>query len=116
MSRHAIGKGLAAAVVWLAVAGAVTYVPAAARQAPASGQASPASPQRELLDRYCLTCHNGRLAAQRTVPASFEALNTHDVGRDAQVWEQVVRKLRLGMMPPAGRPRPNQATHDAFVA
>ena len=116
MSRHAVVRGPAAAVAWLVVVGAVTDVPAAARQAPASGQASPASPQRDLLDRYCLTCHNGRLAAQGTVPVSFEALNTRDVGRDPQVWEQVVRKLRLGMMPPAGRPRPDQATHDGFVA
>ena len=114
MSRHAIVRGLVPAVAWLAVAGVLTQVPATARQASAS-QASSASAQRVLLDRYCLTCHTERLAALGTVPVSFDALNTDDVGADAQVWEQVVRKLRLGMMPPAGRPRPDQVTHDAFV-
>ena len=39
-----------------------------------------------------------------------------DVGADADVWERVVRKLRAGMMPPAGRPRPDRASHDGLVA
>ena len=115
MSRHAVGKGLAATVAWLAVAGAASHVPATARQAPVSTQPASASSQQELLDRYCLTCHNERLLAQGTVPVSFAGLNTRAVGTDAAVWERVVRKLRLGGMPPAGRPRPDQATHDAFV-
>ena len=115
MPRHAMRRGLGAAVAMLAVAGAFTQISATARQSPASAQASSASSQRALLDRYCLTCHNERLAALDTVPISFDALNTDDVGAHAQVWEQVVRKLRLGMMPPAGRPRPDQTMHDAFL-
>ena len=35
--------------------------------------------------------------------------------RDAKAWESIVRKLRSGLMPPAGMPRPDRATHDAFV-
>ncbi len=115
MSRHALRRGFWAVAGWLVVTGVAAYVPATAWQAPPSGQAASASPQRALLDRYCLTCHNERLAALGTVPVSFAALNTNDVGADAQVWEQVVRKLRLGMMPPAGRPRPDQTMHDAFL-
>ena len=34
---------------------------------------------------------------------------------DADVWERVVRKVRTGLMPPSGRPRPDAAAHDAFV-
>ena len=122
MSRHVLARGLAAVVGWLVVTGAVAQVPATARQAPASGQASSvarqsaaASSQQTLLDTYCLTCHNERLRAQGTVPVSFERLDTQHVGADAEVWEQMVRKLRLGMMPPPGRPRPDQGAHDAFV-
>ncbi len=37
------------------------------------------------------------------------------VGADPAAWEAVVRKLRLGMMPPAGRPRPDPASHSRFV-
>ena len=32
------------------------------------------------------------------------------------MWEKVVLKLRAGVMPPAGAPRPDKATHDGFAA
>ena len=37
------------------------------------------------------------------------------VAADADTWEKVVRKLRTGSMPPAGRPRPDAAASLAFV-
>src|SRR5262245_54647447 len=37
------------------------------------------------------------------------------VGTDPGLWEKVVRKVRSGAMPPAGRPRPDKPTFDAFV-
>ena len=49
------------------------------------------------------------------VPFAFDALDVARVGADPGAWEAVVRKLRLGMMPPAGRPRPDRAAHEAFV-
>ena len=42
-----------------------------------------------------------------------------DVARpasDAATWEKVVRKLRGRMMPPAGVPRPDEATYNALVS
>jgi len=42
-----------------------------------------------------------------------------DVGRageQPESWEKVVRKLRRRMMPPPGRPRPDEATYDALVS
>jgi hypothetical protein len=38
------------------------------------------------------------------------------VGADAETWEKVVRKLRTGIMPPAGMPRPTQTESAAFVS
>ena len=35
---------------------------------------------------------------------------------NAEVWEKVVRKLRGRMMPPPGRPRPDEATYDSVVS
>ena len=87
-----------------------------------------AAPSRELLDRYCVACHNERvvggrggaaspLAAQlRAVGLTLDTLDLNDVGRDAETWEKVVRKLRAGAMPPAGRPRPDAEMRDAFLA
>ena len=38
------------------------------------------------------------------------------VGDGAEVWEKVVRKLRAGMMPPAGRPRPDRESYVSLTA
>jgi len=65
--------------------------------------------------RYCLTCHTDALRRRGTVPAAFETLDVTRVGRDAKTWESIVRKMRSGLMPPAGMPRPDGATHDVFV-
>jgi hypothetical protein len=42
-------------------------------------------------------------------------MDTAHVANDAQAWEKVVRKLRAGMMPPAGNPRPDKATTVALI-
>ena len=82
---------------------------AAPGQQPASG----AEPQRALLDRYCVTCHNERL---RTGGLALDTLDLSRVGDARAIWERVVLKLRGGMMPPAGRPRPDRQTYDRFRA
>ena len=38
-----------------------------------------------------------------------------NVSSGAEVWEKVLRKLRMGSMPPPGRPRPDQPTYHALV-
>ena len=74
---------------------------------------SPAALDRSLLDRYCVTCHNERL---RTAGLMLDRVDLDDLGASAPVLEAVVRKLRSGQMPPAGRPRPDQVLLDAFRA
>ncbi len=71
---------------------------------------SPA-PQRALLDRYCVTCHNQRL---QTGGLALDTLDVSRVGEAPDLWERVVLKLRGGMMPPAGRPRPAGPALDEF--
>ena len=83
----------------------------------ASGQSksvpmSPAS-QRALLDQYCVSCHN-----QKTKIGGL-ALDTIDLSRPAdhaETLEKVIRKLRAGMMPPAGSKRPDPATYQALAS
>jgi hypothetical protein len=72
-----------------------------------------AQPSRLLLDQYCVPCHSDRL---RTAGLSLERLDPQHAGADAATWEKVVRKVRSGAMPPAGRPRPEPAAADAFVS
>ena len=83
----------------------------AASQELSSPSTPPPSPQRALLNRYCVTCHNEQL---RTAELLLDKTDVENVSEDAPVWEKVLLKLRTGAMPPAGMPRPDQATYESF--
>src|SRR5579862_5872561 len=68
--------------------------------------------QRALLDKYCVTCHNQRL---KTANVTFDTMDLNQLSSNAQTWERAVRKLRGGMIPPPGAPRPDAAAVDTFV-
>ena len=59
-----------------------------------------------LVDAYCVGCHNARV---RTAGLALDETSRQTVAANPQIWEKVVRKLRAGAMPPAGRPRPDAA-------
>src|SRR5579871_4461139 len=69
--------------------------------------------ERTYFQSYCMTCHQGTAA-----PAGMriDRLDTAHVERDAEKWERIVWKVRAGMMPPAGRPRPDAKTLEAMIA
>jgi hypothetical protein len=62
------------------------------------------SEQNALVKQYCVTCHNDRAKAGGLTLASFDAATATTHG---EVTEKVIRKLRAGMMPPAGARRPD---------
>ncbi len=81
--------------------------------APAGPQTSPADvPSKAFVDTYCVTCHNQRL---KTAGLAIDTFDVTNVSADAPSWEKVVVKLRAGLMPPAGVPRPQPAVIDAFA-
>jgi mono/diheme cytochrome c family protein len=84
-------------------------------QTAATTQANPSTQaaSRAILDRYCVGCHNQRT---RSGNLALDALDVQHVELEPQTWEKVVRKLRAGMMPPAGRPRPDEATQAHLVS
>ena len=86
---------------------------AATPQGQASGPASSGADRRALVNKYCVTCHNERL---RTAGLLLDKVNAGDVAASGDVWEKVVHKVRTGEMPPAGLPRPDKATFDAFAS
>ena len=43
-------------------------------------------------------------------------MDLSDIGGNADVWEKVVRKLRSGMMPPQGKPKPDDATRNNLTS
>ena len=71
------------------------------------------SPDQALVNRYCTTCHSPRMKAGDLVLAGVDVAAVAD---NPELWEKVVRKLRNGLMPPAGSPRPDEATYQRFLA
>ena len=104
------GLGLGLALV----AGSSTVRGAGEPQAPPARQPVDAhAAAQATLTEYCVGCHNQRLA---TAGFSIDALKLDDVSANADAWEKVVRKLRLGMMPPLGARRPDAATYERTIA
>src|SRR5262245_20172535 len=92
--------------------GATGYLLPAGMQEP-STRSSSMNPQRAVLDRYCVGCHNERL---KTAGLMLDKMDLENPAEGAPVWEKVIRKLRTGAMPPAGMPRPDNITNDALAS
>ncbi|HVH26016.1 MAG TPA: DUF1592 domain-containing protein [Vicinamibacterales bacterium] len=121
----ALAYGQAASPQPAAPAAAVQRVspqPAAAAQQAVSS-AAPAGPtvesQRALLDKYCVACHNTKAKAtglDSSLRLTLDDIDLSDPAAHAQKLEKVTRKLRAGMMPPVGMPRPDPATYKGLVS
>ncbi len=100
--------GFALAIGWIALLHAAPAV--------AQKSSQQVSPQHALINQYCVTCHNEKaktagLMLDRLAPD----LDRANVGSHAETWEKVVRKLRVGAMPPQGMPRPDRASMDSLA-
>lgn len=89
----------------------VIHAAGAAHGAPVT--ASDGAPQKALVQKYCVACHNSRA---KVGGLSLEAVNFGDMSADAETFEKVVRKVRAGMMPPKGMPRPERAEMLRFAS
>ena len=82
---------------------------------------------RALLDQYCVICHNQAVVnSVATINEGLQTtqlrnlgltLDTEDVSNLAanpEVWEKVIKKLRVGVMPPPNYPRPEKVRYDGF--
>jgi hypothetical protein len=102
--------GVVVVVVALTSPAGVAVMPA---QAPAQTADTVVSSEQALINRYCTTCHSTRMKAGNLVLAGVDVAAAQD---NPELWEKVVRKLRNGLMPPAGSPRPDEATYQRFLA
>jgi hypothetical protein len=76
---------------------------AAAFLAPAVSSAREESAASDLASEYCITCHND---TTRVGGMSLDAFDFDRPEASAELAEKLIKKLRAGMMPPAGMPRP----------
>jgi hypothetical protein len=108
MGKHLLGTVAALWVVMVA-GGASQAPPPTSPPRPAASSGAPA----DVVKQYCVGCHNQR------VKSGDLALDTADVSRPAsqgELFEKVVLKIRGGLMPPAGAPRPSEAARTALLA
>jgi hypothetical protein len=68
--------------------------------------------EQHTIQKYCIGCHNYDDYAGGVEFEVFDASKAHE---NAQLTEKMVKKLRAGMMPPAGKPRPDFDTEQAFA-
>ncbi len=91
----------------LVIALVIVIAPTAVRTAPPAVDAPP----KAFLDTYCSSCHNQRV---KSGGLTLDAMDVTNVAAHAPEWEKVVVKLRAGLMPPSGMPRPDAAVIDSF--
>jgi mono/diheme cytochrome c family protein len=86
-------------------AGALVTAPPQTFAAPqqAAPVAPGSDPNKALVGKYCVTCHNQKL---KTANLAFDVMDLTHPEKNAQVWERAIRKLRGGMMPPPGATKP----------
>jgi hypothetical protein len=73
----------------------------------------PAHPQWSMLEGYCSKCHN---AVDWAGGVAFDTMTPEGIADDAKTWEEALRKLRGHLMPPPGKPQPDQKQIDGFVS
>ena len=78
-------------------------------------QAKPpaATPARELVNTYCVSCHNQKV---KTANLMLDRADAEHVSNAAETWEKVIVKLRSRSMPPPGIRRPDNAEYDKVAA
>jgi mono/diheme cytochrome c family protein len=106
---------LASSIVFVAMACASVVAQRAPAQPPATSSepgfmAGPS--QQALLKQYCITCHNDTL---KTGGLVLDTMRADRMAADAETWEKVIRKVRAGLMPPAGAKRPPRGDLDGFA-
>lgn len=87
--------------------GLTLAIGSATAQTPTAAQA-----RGDLVRQYCVGCHSESLKTGGLVLENVDAARVSD---DAGVWERVLRQVRMGQMPPAGVPHPDDAARSAFA-
>src|SRR5262245_31545504 len=94
---------LIVALVFVLVAAGSSRPASLHAQGTAAAAADATSGDQALVDTYCVTCHNARSLSGNLNLAGLDVTKPAD---HPETFEKVIRKVRAGLMPPAGMPRP----------
>src|ERR1700733_1293819 len=78
-----------------------------------AAKAATDNPARELVNKYCVSCHNEKL---KTAGLALDRTDAENPYNSEETWEKVIVKLRSRAMPPPKLPRPDNATYDKVAA
>jgi hypothetical protein len=94
---------------------AVRSAPLAVTAAPSGSTSEAISPEAltGVVRRVCAACHNDQL---KTGNLSLSTFDVAKAPEQAEIAERMIRKLRAGMMPPPGVPRPAGDTLDELAS
>jgi mono/diheme cytochrome c family protein len=106
-----VGTGLVLSTGPSSQADPAGVVSATALPAPRADQPAPAT-LTAVVQQYCVTCHNDQLL---TGNVSFQGFDVEKAAEKPEIAERMIRKLRVGMMPPPGMPRPGGDTLQTLV-
>ena len=81
-------------------------------QTPDAAEAMSTESQLAMIDQYCFDCHNFEKSSGDMVLEMFNPALAH---QEPELAEKIIRKLNAGMMPPAGKPRPDRTTVRSFI-
>ncbi len=109
-SGRAAGAGRAARTALAGIAAGLALGPATGPSAAAS-TAGPDTAQAVVEDT-CRRCHNDRA---RYGGLSLDGFDVARAGADPRLAEKIIRKVRTGLMPPAGAARPDEAALQALA-
>jgi mono/diheme cytochrome c family protein len=86
-----------------------------AQQATPGSAATPQAPSshRQVIDKYCVTCHNERV---KTAGLMLDRVDIANPGANPEVWEKVMRKVHTGTMPPPNMPQLSADDRRALLA
>jgi Protein of unknown function (DUF1592)/Protein of unknown function (DUF1588)/Protein of unknown function (DUF1587)/Protein of unknown function (DUF1595)/Protein of unknown function (DUF1585) len=102
MNKTSIGVGVV--LGWAALGQAQNSRPAGVMSVAA---------QQALVNKYCAGCHNDKM---KSGGFSWSSVDLAHPARSAEHVEAAIRKLRAGVMPPTGMPRPDTATVKTFAS
>ena len=121
MTHGIAGKGIATCGVLLCLVmagrlhseGQTSAAPAAPTAGITQAAAATSASPQTLIEQYCLGCHSDRMKAGGLVLTGWTLDAAH---QNSEIAEKVIRKLRGGLMPPAGARRPDRQSAAAFVS
>jgi Protein of unknown function (DUF1592)/Protein of unknown function (DUF1588)/Protein of unknown function (DUF1595)/Protein of unknown function (DUF1585)/Protein of unknown function (DUF1587)/Planctomycete cytochrome C len=106
-------KSVTSALAVLATSGLCLGITGRAFAATAAPPADLTHGNWKTVQAYCFDCHN---VEDWAGGVAFDSMSADAIPQDAKIWEQAVRKLRGGMMPPPGHKRPDNATVKNLVS